>query len=91
MAMARNRSDEFYDVCYEVWRSGGNPDQIDRDRVDDYLYDGASPEDVAAIELRHQMPRHEEPEEMPWSEQQQFEQTQEEEDGISHRSTESTS
>ena len=30
---------EFADLYYDVWRSGGNPDLVDRDRFDDD-YDG---------------------------------------------------
>lgn len=40
------------DVAYEVWRSGGNPDAVDYDRVDDYYWDGYDVDDVATIEMR---------------------------------------
>jgi len=32
-------NEEFYDLCYDVWRSGGNPDLVDPDRFE-YDYDG---------------------------------------------------
>lgn len=32
------------DVFYDVWRSGGNPDNIDMDRVNDDYHDGLSHE-----------------------------------------------
>jgi len=35
------------DVSYDVWRSGGNPDAIDHDRVLEN-YDRSNPPDVAA-------------------------------------------
>jgi len=50
------------DVFYEVWRSGGNPDNIDYDRLDDYRWDGVDPEKAASLELQRQRPKPEEPE-----------------------------
>lgn len=26
---------DFYDLCYDVWCSGGNPDNVDLDRFED--------------------------------------------------------
>ena len=40
------------DVEYEVWRSGGNPDRVDRDRVADYRDGGYSAEQAAGCILR---------------------------------------
>ena len=42
------------DVEYEVWRSGGNPDRVDRDRVADYRDGGYSAEEAAGCILRRQ-------------------------------------
>jgi len=42
------------DVAYEVWRNGGNPDNVDLDRIDDSFYAGDFPEDVAVSEVRPQ-------------------------------------
>lgn len=50
------------DVYYEVWRSGRDPDRINFDRVDDNWYDGMCPQDAAAIEIRAQQPKYQEPE-----------------------------
>ena len=36
------------DTEYEVWRSGYNPDMVDRDRVRDQFYEGFSPEESAS-------------------------------------------
>lgn len=35
------REKEYYDLCYDVWRSGGNPDIVERDRYEEYdfVYD----------------------------------------------------
>lgn len=44
----------YGDVEFEVWRSGGNPDLVDRDRVREYFYEQYCPEDAASIELRKQ-------------------------------------
>lgn len=44
------------DVSYDVWRSGGNPDRVDHDRVIDGYYGGRRAEDVAREELRRQRP-----------------------------------
>lgn len=47
------------DVRYEVWRSGGNPDTINEDRVEEAYYGGSYPEESAQRELRAQRPKHE--------------------------------
>lgn len=44
------------DVEYEVWRSGGNMDRVDRDRVDRYHDDGLSVDSAARREMHHQRP-----------------------------------
>jgi hypothetical protein len=44
------------DVFYAVWRSGGDPDRVDYDRVSDRFYDGYSAEEAAHSELRSQRP-----------------------------------
>lgn len=45
----------FYaDVAYDVWRSGGNPDRIDHDRVRDAFYDGRTAESYASEVCRRQ-------------------------------------
>ena len=48
----REREREEYrgDVFYEVWRSGGNPDRIDDDRVNDRFYDGYQADECAHAE-----------------------------------------
>jgi len=55
----------FGDVCYDVWRAGGNPDRINPDRIDAAEADGIEAEDAARRELRHQryrwQPNDEEP------------------------------
>ena len=48
------------DIAYEVWRSGGNPDRISDERIDDCFYSGDSVESAARHELKIQRPRHEE-------------------------------
>ena len=51
------------DVFYDVWRSGGNPDAIDYDRVTENFYDGVDDHYSAQIELnaqRESRRRHEE-------------------------------
>lgn len=40
-------SDEYYDAYYEVWRSGRDPDRLDRDRADDLAADGCNGEEIA--------------------------------------------
>ncbi len=42
------------DVIYEVWRSGGNPDAVDYNRLDDYWYDGLDAYEAADRELQIQ-------------------------------------
>ena len=42
------------DVIYEVWRSGGNPDAVDYNRLDDYWYDELDAYEAADRELQIQ-------------------------------------
>jgi hypothetical protein len=49
-------SDYRGDVFYDVWRSGGNPDAVDYDRVRDAYYDGLDSGEAADRELRCQRP-----------------------------------
>jgi hypothetical protein len=51
------------DVFYEVWRSGGNTDRIDPDRVQDRYYNGQDAESAASAELWAQRPKPQEPSE----------------------------
>lgn len=73
--MSRDRDEQRryeMDVFYEVWRSGGNPDRINDDRVTDSFYEGRDAEAAASRELRAMRPREEE--------QEQFEEQQQEEE-----------
>ena len=36
----------FYDLVYDAWRSGRNPDAIDRDRYDDKRAMGFYPDEI---------------------------------------------
>ena len=51
------KKDYEYDVQYEVWRAGGNPDEIDANRVDDCYDDGLCSEEAAQIEINAQFKR----------------------------------
>jgi len=42
------------DAVYEVWRSGGDPDAVDRDRLHDAFYEGASSGEAAQAALARQ-------------------------------------
>ena len=43
----------FYsDVCFDVWRGGGNPDRVDPDKCDTAWANGADPERYAEYVLR---------------------------------------
>jgi hypothetical protein len=46
------------DVCYEVWRNGGDPDRVNLERVEEHFYNGDESESVIRCELRHQRPTH---------------------------------
>lgn len=48
------------DVYYEVWRSGGNSDRINEDRVRDAYYNGLEAESAAAMEIKRQCQKEEE-------------------------------
>ena len=56
--MMSDRREEYRkyqgDVEYEVWRNGGNPDAVDRDRLHDRFYDGCSVEQAAQLEDYHE-------------------------------------
>ena len=41
----------YTDMTYEFWRSGHNPDLVDRDRARDYEYDGWSAREAARREM----------------------------------------
>jgi len=59
----KSSEDEFADLYYDVWRSGGNPDDVDRDRFDrDYNgeYDWVNDTEVLGTELERQNCREEE-------------------------------
>ena len=45
------------DVCYEVWRSGGSPDCVNLDRIEDSYYQDRDYESAARQELSAQKPR----------------------------------
>ena len=59
------------DVVYEVWRSGGNSDAVDYDRLSDYHADGLDSHDAAFRELRLQQPRPPMEEQYPETEEQE--------------------
>lgn len=63
------------DVFYEVWRSGGNPDAINYDRVEEHFYNGDYSEHAASHELLAQRPQ---PQEEQYPEEYYQEQYQEE-------------
>lgn len=48
----RSGYDYYTDTSVEVWRRGGNSDRLDYDRVQSHYYDGRSPEQAAACEMR---------------------------------------
>jgi hypothetical protein len=56
---ARREQERRYqaDVAYEVWRSGGDTDRVDRDRVSGSFYDGDDESLAAQRELRRQRPK----------------------------------
>jgi len=47
-------SDNWGDVVYEVWRMGGNPDRLDRERVKEDLMYGDYATEIAEREIRRQ-------------------------------------
>ena len=61
------------DVEYKVWRSGGNPDNVNYDRIEEHFYNGDYSESAAAHEMKMQQ-RHQQPdeEEYPQQEQEQY-------------------
>lgn len=47
--MPRDEDSYFGDLIYEVWRRGGNPDNVDRDQAREFEYLGYEPDEAAAI------------------------------------------
>ena len=66
------------DVFYEVWRSGGNPDAVSYDRVQQRYYDGQDSQSAASAELRAQRPKPQEPSEEEYYEEMQRQQAMDE-------------
>jgi hypothetical protein len=50
-------ADYFADVQFDVWNRGGDPDAVDRDRVEACRDGGADVEETAGLELRLQRAR----------------------------------
>jgi len=38
--------DEFYDLCYDAWMTGKNPDNVDIDLYDSAIADGYYPDEI---------------------------------------------
>lgn len=55
---ARREEERRYhaDVAYDVWRSGGNMDRVNYERVQDAFYNSVDSESAARSELRAQRP-----------------------------------
>ena len=66
------------DVFYEVWRSGGDTDRINPDRVQDRYWNGQDAESAASAELRAQRPKPQEPSEEEYYEEMQRQQAMDE-------------
>ena len=66
------------DVFYEVWRSGGNTDRINPDRVQDRYWNGQDAESAARQELNAQRPKPQEPSEEEYYEEMQRQQAMDE-------------
>lgn len=45
------------DVWYEVWRSGGDPDRLSPDRIQDDFYRGLDYIQAASNEMKRQQPK----------------------------------
>ena len=59
MSSRSERDDYKYDVMYDVWRAGGNPDAVDYDRCDAAYDRGVDAEDHAGRLLREAAERRE--------------------------------
>ena len=53
--------DEFYDLVYEAWSCGCNPDNVDIDRYDSALADGYYPEEITLNMVYPEPPQEQEP------------------------------
>lgn len=70
---ARREEERRYqaDVAYEVWRSGGDMDRVDRERVQESFWSGDSKESAASAELHRQRPTEPEMSEQEYYQQQE--------------------
>jgi hypothetical protein len=58
----RKMDKEYYDLCYEAWRTGSSPDDISMDDWDYYKSRGYAPDEISLIMMR---PEREPVEEVP--------------------------
>ncbi len=49
------KDDYYYDVCYEVWRNGYNPDYVDFEQNENDYYNELEPEYSASKEINRQL------------------------------------
>jgi hypothetical protein len=54
------RHDYFHDVCFEVWRRGGNPDRVNMDVMSEYFDQDLSVNRAALHSMERQEPAPEE-------------------------------
>jgi len=48
-----DKNDYYYEVMFQVWMRGGNPDSVSYDRAEQNYYNQVDPDDAASAEMRH--------------------------------------
>jgi hypothetical protein len=56
--------DEFYDLCYEAWCRGRNPDSVSIDQYDACLADGYYPDEIT-LDMVYPKPKEDDAEDSP--------------------------
>ena len=57
--MRKDEQEAFYDLVYDAWRSGKNPDAVNEDRFDYFLYQGYESEEISLNMMLPQRKIHE--------------------------------
>jgi len=48
------KDEYFYEVAYQIWERGGNPDLLSQDRAERDFYEGMDPECTSEMEIKRQ-------------------------------------
>jgi len=55
--MNRNEQEDFYDLVYDAWRNGKDPDAVNMDAFDDYLGKGYPSDEITVDMVYPEVPK----------------------------------